>query len=233
MTIPTLLIPGLGCTAEIWAGQVAGLWSRGPVAIANHLEGDSIAAIADHVLAAAPPRFALAGISMGGYIAFEIWRQAPERVRGLALVDTQARPDSPEATARRRDAVALARAGRFRQVLLAAFPLIVHPDHVDSAELSDLNLRMSLANGVDAYARHQHAIIARADSRPDLATIEVPTTVIVGEGDRLTPPELSQEMAVAIPGATLEHIAAAGHLALAEQPAATTAALLRWLDRLD
>jgi pimeloyl-ACP methyl ester carboxylesterase len=232
MTIPALLIPGLGCTSEIWAGQVAGLWSRGPVAIANHLQGDSIAAIATSILAAAPPRFALAGISMGGYLAFEIWRRAPERVRGLALVDTQARPDSPEATGRRRDAVALAQSGKFRQVLLNAFPLTVHPDHVNSAALSDLNLRMSLANGVNAYANHQQAIITRPDSRPDLATITVPTTIIVGEGDRLTPPELSREMAALIPGATLEMIAQAGHLALAEQPEATTAALLRWLDRL-
>jgi pimeloyl-ACP methyl ester carboxylesterase len=233
MTIPTLLIPGLGCTSEIWSGQVTGLWSRGPVAIANHLGGDSVAKMTQSILTAAPPRFALAGISMGGYIALEIWRRAPERVRGLALVDTQARPDSPEATAKRRDAVALAQAGKFRQVLLNAFPLAVHPDHVDSEPLRDLHVRMNLANGVEAYAHHQQAIITRPDSRPDLATITVPTTIIVGDSDRLTPPELSQEMAEAIPGATLEIIALAGHLTLAEQPEATTAALLRWLDRLD
>lgn len=232
MTIPTVLVPGLGCTSEIWSGQVAGLWSRGPVAIANHLVGDTVAEMAASILAAAPERFALAGISMGGYIALELWRQAPERVRGLALVDTQARPDSPEATAKRRDAVALAEAGKFRQVLLNAFPLAVHPEHVDSEPLRALHLRMSLANGVEAYGRHQQAIITRPDSRPDLTTITVPTTIIVGEGDRLTPPELAREMAEAIPGASLELIAAAGHLALAEQPGATTAALLRWLDRL-
>ncbi len=232
MTIPTLLLPGLGCTAEIWSGQAPGLWSRGPVGIANHLVGDSIAAMAGHIIASAPPRFAVAGISMGGYIALEIWRQAPERVLGLALVDTRADPDSPEATAKRRDAVALAQSGKFRQVLLNAFPLAVHPDHVANQPLRDLHLRMSLANGVEAYARHQGAIIGRPDSRPDLAGITVPTTVIVGQGDRLTPPELSEEMAAAIPGAALEVIAAAGHLALAEQPEATTAALLRWLDRL-
>lgn len=232
MTIPTLLVPGLGCTSEVWSGQVPGLWSRGPVTLANHLHGDSIAAMATSILATAPPRFALAGISMGGYIVLEIWRQAPERVRGLALVDTRADPDSPEATAKRRDAVALAQSGKFRQVLLNAFPLAVHPDHVDSAPLRDLHLRMSLASGVDAYANHQQAIITRPDSRGDLSTITVPTTIIVGDSDRLTPPELSKEMAAAIPGATLELIPEAGHLALVEQPEATTAALLRWLDRL-
>lgn len=232
MTIPTLLIPGLGCTAEIWSGQAPGLWSRGPVTIANHLIGDTIAAMATSILAAAPARFAVAGISMGGYIAFEIWRQAPERVMGLALVDTRADPDSPEATARRRDAVALAQSGKFRQALLNAFPMAVHPDHVDSEPLRDLHLRMSLANGVEAYARHQEAIITRPDSRPDLGSIAVPTTIVVGEGDRLTPPDLSREMVAAISGATLELIPDAGHLALAEQPEATTAELLRWLDRL-
>lgn len=232
MTIPTLLVPGLGCTAEIWSGQVPDLWLRGPVAIANHLVGGSVAEMAASILAAAPQRFALAGISMGGYIALELWRQAPERVRGLALVDTQARPDSPEVTAKRRDAVALAEAGKFRQVLLNAFPLAVHPDHADSEPLRELHLRMSFANGVEAYARHQQAIISRPDSRPDLPGISVPTTIIVGEDDRLTPPDLSREMAAAIPGAQLELIAGAGHLTLAEQPEATTAALLRWLDRL-
>jgi pimeloyl-ACP methyl ester carboxylesterase len=232
MTIPTLLVPGLGCTSEIWSGQVAGLWLHGPVAIANHLVGDSVAAMASSILAAAPPRFALAGISMGGYIALEIWRQAPERVRGLALIDTQARPDSPKTIAKRRDAVALAQSGKFRQVLLGAFPLVVHRDHVDSEPLRDLHLRMSFANGVEVYGRHQQAIIARPDSRPDLASISVPTAVLVGDDDRLMPPELSQEMAEAIPGATLEIITNAGHLSLVEQPETTTAALQRWLDRI-
>jgi pimeloyl-ACP methyl ester carboxylesterase len=126
----------------------------------------------------------------------------------------------------------LAQSGKFRQALLNAFPMAVHPDHVDSEPLRDLHLRMSLANGVDVYTRHQEAIIARPDSRPDLAAIAVPTTIVVGEGDRLTPPDLSRDMATAIAGATLEIIPAAGHLALVEQPEATTAALLRWLDRL-
>lgn len=233
MTVPTLLIPGLGCTTEIWSGQLAALWGRGPVTVADHTSGDSIGAIAASILETAPPRFAMAGISMGGYIAFEILRRAPERVRGVALVDTQASPDSPEATAKRRDAIALVEAGKFAQVLANAFPLAVHPDHIGDPSLRDLHRRMSLANGPDVYIAHQNAIIARPDSRPDLAGIAVPTTVVVGVEDRLTPLALSQEMAAAIPGATLEIIADAGHLALAEQPAATTDALLRWLDRID
>lgn len=232
MTIPTLLIPGLGCTSEIWSGQLAALWTRGPVTIADHTRGTSIGSIAAGILETAPPSFALAGISMGGYISFEILRRAPGRVRGLALVDTQASPDTPEATAKRRDAIALVEAGKFGQVLTNAFPLAVHPDHVEDAALKDLHRRMSLANGDDVYVAHQQAIIGRPDSRPDLARIAVPTTVVVGIEDRLTPPALSRAMAAAIPHATLEIIEDAGHLALAEQPDASANALLRWLDRI-
>lgn len=233
MTIPILLIPGLSCTAEVWAGQITALWGRGPVMVADNTRGDSIAAIADEVLHNAPPRFALAGISMGGYIALEIWRRSPERVAGLALVDTQARADSPEATAKRLDALKLVRAGKFAQVVTQGFPTIVHPANVTNARLLDLHMRMNEAVGAETYMRQQQAIIGRVDSRPDLARIEVPAAVIVGEEDQLTPPALAQEMADGLPDATLAIIADAGHMALAEQPQATTAALLRWLDRVN
>lgn len=229
--LPILLVPGLGCTSEVWAAQLPALWGRGPVTIANHLTGDTMAEIATAILAAAPPRFALAGISMGGYIAFEIWRQAPHRVLGLALVDTSARPDAPEATERRRTAIALAESGRFELALAQSFPSAVHPDHLEDAALKALHIRMNRAVGVPAWRRQQEAIIARPDSRPDLAGITVPTLVLVGDADALTPPELAREMAAAIPGAELAVIPQAGHLALAEQPAACNAALLAWLDR--
>lgn len=231
MTLPILLVPGLSCTPEIWAQQIVPLWSRGPVSVANHTRGTSIAEIAAAILADAPPRFALAGISMGGYIAFEIWRQASQRVLGLAFVDTSARPDSTEATERRRAAMALARAGKQPQVIANAFGFAVHPDHQDDARLRALHTRMALSVGVETYLRQQEAIIARPDSRPDLAGIAVPTAVIVGERDLLTPPELSQEIAAGIPGAHLSVIAGAGHMSLVEQPDATSAALLAWLDR--
>lgn len=232
MTLPILLVPGLACTPEVWAGQLTALWSRGPVTVANHTVGTSIGDIARHILEAAPPRFALAGISMGGYIAFEIWRQAPERVRGLGLVDTSARADSAEATERRRAAMGLARDGKYAQVVAAGFPLIVHPDHVEVPALKALHTRMSLGVGAETYLRQQEAIIARADSRADLPNIQVPSVVIVGDRDALTPPELSEEMARGLPDAQLAVIGRAGHMALAEQPEAVNAVLLSWLDRL-
>ena len=232
MTLPILLVPGLTCTAEIWSHQVTPLWSRGPVTVAHHTEDTSIAAIARSILAGAPPRFALGGISMGGYIAFEIWRRAPERVLGLAFVDTSSRADAPETTERRRAAMALAREGKYAQVVANAFPFAVHPDHQNNATLRALHTRMSLSVGVDVYLRQQEAIIGRRDSRPDLTTIAVPTTVIVGERDLLTPPDLAKEIAGGIPGATLVSIPGAGHMAVAERPDAVNAALLAWLDRV-
>src|ERR1700729_960914 len=110
-SMPILLVPGLMCSARIYASVIPGLWRSGPVTVANHSRDDSIGAGARRVLAEAPPRLALAGHSMGGYIAFEIMRQAPERVARLALINTQARPDSAEASARRRAHIARVRDG--------------------------------------------------------------------------------------------------------------------------
>lgn len=233
MTVPILLVPGLNCTPEIWALQMNAFWSRGPVTVARHTRGESIGEIARHILADAPPQFALAGISMGGYIAFELWRQAPGRIMGLAFVDTSARPDAPEATARRRAAMDLARAGKFQQVIANAFPFAVHPDHVEDERVRGIHMRMALASGVETYLRQQEAIIGRGDSRSDLVGISVPTAVIVGDKDQLTPPEWSQEIADGIASATLTTVPDAGHLALVEQPEAATNALLAWLDRVD
>jgi pimeloyl-ACP methyl ester carboxylesterase len=190
-----------------------------------------MAEIAAAILRDAPPRFVLAGISMGGYLSFEIWRQAPERVMGIGFVDTSARPDSPEATERRRAAMALARDGRFGLVVANAFGLAVHEAHVGRDDLKAIHTRMSHSVGVEAYLRQQEAIIARPDSRPTMATIRVPATVIVGEGDRLTPPELSAEIASGIVGAELVSVSDAGHMSTLENPEAVTLALSRLVKR--
>src|SRR3984957_17827302 len=124
--LPIVLIPGLTCTARLYAEQIPALWPFGPVTIADHRRDDSMAAIARRILAAAPQRFALAGLSMGGYIAFEIMRQAPQRVVKLALLDTGARADTPEQTERRKVVIALAKNGRYAEVPDIAFPVYVH-----------------------------------------------------------------------------------------------------------
>lgn len=225
---PFLLIPGLNCTPEVFSQLVLALWPLGPVTVANHLEGESITAIAANILRDAPPLFALLGFSMGGYLAFEIMRQAPERVKKLCLLDTSARPDTPEATAKRRDRIGIARNGGFSKTLDGAYDDAVHPDHIGRADLRAISKAMSLANGAETYMRHQEAIIGRPDSRPTLATIRVPTAVVVGDADKITPPEAAYEMADAIPGATLAVIQRAGHMAIIEQPEATIGAIVAW-----
>ena len=228
MAVPTVLIPGLACSARLYAGQIAALWRHGPVMVADHTRQDSMAAIAASILAEAPPRFALAGLSMGGYVSFEILRQAPGRVARLALLDTQATPDAPEASERRRAQIALARQGRMREVVDQLFPNLVHPARVDDRTLLELNYRMAEEVGVEGFVRQQTAIIGRPDSRPDLPRIACPTLVLVGDGDRITPEAKAREMAEAIDGAQLVVIPASGHLSTLEQPEMVTAALEAW-----
>lgn len=228
--IPIVLIPGLLCSAEVFAPQVAALWCRGPITIASTLEGQTMAEIAAAILATAPPRFALAGISMGGHISFEIMRQAPERVIKLALLDTSARAETPEQIAQRRALVAQARTGGFRSLVEQLLGALVHPKHQNNAALREVFLRMSLTVGIDGFARQQEALIARIDSRPSLAAISVPTLVLVGDSDRLTPPDRAEEMAAAIRGARLVVVPECGHGSTLEQPEAVNRALTEWIN---
>ncbi|MBN9344761.1 MAG: alpha/beta hydrolase [Devosia sp.] len=225
---PFLLVPGLNCDARVYAGVAQALWPFGPVTIASHQAGDRMEAIAKAILADAPPRFALIGFSMGGYICFEILRQASERVLKLGLLDTTARPDSEEATANRRRMVALANKGRFIEAIELTFPKSVHEDNASSSDLYALHRGMAEANGPAIYEQQQEAIIHRSDSRPLLGSIKVPTLVVVGEGDQITPPDAAREMHEAIAGSRLLVVPRAGHLALLEQPEPVHAALREW-----
>lgn len=226
---PIVLVPGLASSARIYAPVIPALWRFGPVMIANHIRDDSMAAIAARVLREAPPRFALAGHSMGGYVALEIMRQAPERVAKLALINTQARPDTPEATARRRGLMERARRGELRAVREESFPELVHPSRRDDADILKLVQAQDEDVGVEGYLRQQTAIIARVDSRPTLATIRCPTLVLTGDTDNTIPNALSKEMAEGIAGARLVILDRCGHLPQAEQPEATVQALTEWL----
>lgn len=227
--VPTLLIPGLACTAELFASQVGALWTRGPVTVASTLDGETMGDLAAAILADAPPRFALAGLSMGGYIGLEIMRRAPDRVVRLALLDTAARPDTAEQSEGRRASIARVEAGELEAVLREMAPKLLHPDHKTDATLIDVQIRMGLAVGAKAYVRQQTAIMGRIDSRPHLAAIKVPTLVVVGDEDAVTPPDRAQEMASAIPGARLEIVEGAGHLTPLEQAGAVERLLMSWL----
>jgi pimeloyl-ACP methyl ester carboxylesterase len=185
--------------------------------------------MATRALAAAPPRFALAGLSMGGYVALEIMRRAPGRARRLILFDTSARKDTEEQSRRRRGLMALTRSGQFRGVTPRLLPLLVHPDRVAEQPLAGEVMAMAERVGKEAFLRQQTAILGRPDSRPDLPRFAVPTLVAVGAQDALTPPDHAEEIAAGIPGARLEVIADCGHLPTMERPAEATALMRDFL----
>ena len=228
--LPILLIPGLLCSPRLFAEQVPALWAHGPVMLADPTRDAGMADIARRILAQAPPRFALVGLSMGGYIAFEVLRQARERVARLALLDTTARPDTPEQSERRRTQIGMAREGRLAEIADLQFPMMVSPRRLGDAALKAVVHQMAGEVGPAAFVRQQTAIIGRPDSRGVLAGIGCPTLVLVGEEDLTTPPDRAQEMAGAIPNARLVVIPGSGHLSTLEQPAAVTAALVEWLE---
>lgn len=227
--MPILLIPGLGGSPRIYAPVADRLWAFGPVTVANHIRDESMGAIARRILAEAPPRFALAGHSMGGYIAFEIMRQAPDRVARLALINTQARPDSPEVRERRSAQIARIKAGGLHDVLEALYPGFVHPSRHGDAALRQLVHDMGDDVTADGFARQLTAIMARPDSRPTLAKIRCPTLVLTGDQDNTLSNTLSVEMADGINGARLVVIPDCGHLPQPEKPRETAEALTAWL----
>lgn len=227
--IPVLFIPGLLCTAELFAPQVAALWPHGPVMVASTLEGETIAQMATAILAQAPPEFALVGLSMGGMVSLEIMRQAPQRVRKLALLDTSAQPALPEQAAFFEGLLAQAHGGEAEALLGESLISVLHPAHQQIPALQAVNRRMGAAIGLEGFARQVRAVLSRVNSRPSLAAIAVPTLVLVGEQDQLTPPDLSRELAAAIPHAKLVIVPDCGHGSTIEQPQAVNQALQDWL----
>ena len=167
---------------------------------------------------------------MGGYTAFEIMRRAPDRVARLALLDTSARPDTPEASERRRAQIALAQSGHFAEVVDQLFPLWVHRTRRNDEPLRRTVRLMAEETGPQAFARQQTAIMTRPDSRPDRAAIRCPTLVLVGDGDEATPPDRAAEIANGIPGARLVSVPECGHLSTLERPQPVTQALVEWLE---
>jgi pimeloyl-ACP methyl ester carboxylesterase len=177
----------------------------------------------------APENFALAGLSMRGYVAFEIMRMAPGRVTRLALLDTGARADTPEQTTRRKDLIDLADRGEFRAVSPRLLTLFVHESLLSDAPLIKDVTQMADSVGKDAFLRQQKAIMGRPDSRPGLLDIRCPSLVVCGRQDTLTPVGLSEEIAGLILGANLILIDDCGHLATIERPDEVNAALKTWM----
>lgn len=225
-----LFLPGLLEDADGFAPLIARMkGAHAESVVADLTRHDTVAELATSALEQAPdgPLW-IAGHSMGGYVALEMARQAPERIAGLALMNTHARPDSPESTENRRRLVKLAETD-FPAVNAALLPKLMTPAHLKDPVLSGVVGAMALAVGKDAFARQQAAIIGRIDSRPHLKDIRCPTLVIAARDDALMPLEWLEELASGIPGARLEVVEDSGHLAPLEQPAKVAALLCRWI----
>ncbi len=172
-SLPLVLVPGLLCSARLYLPQIAALWPHGPVSVADHRRDETVEAIASRILASAPPRFALAGLSMGGYIALNVLKLAPDRVAKLALLDTSARPDLPEQKAGREKFIAMAEAGKLMDVVEMLTPKFLHRNHQGNESLKRIVRDMAADTGTEAFVRQQKAIMSRPDSRPLLTTIKL------------------------------------------------------------
>ncbi len=227
--LPLVMLPGLLNDHRLWAHQHAAFAADRPVSIPDLSQDTAIAAMAERVLDQAPPRFALAALSMGGYVAFEILKRAPERVARLALLDTMARPDEAARARVRRGLLELASLGKFKGVTPQLLPRLMHARSLAST-VPEVVMAMADAIGREGFIRQQQAIIDRADYRPVLETIRVPTLVLFGAQDEITPLAEARLIHAGIAGAHLEVLDECGHLPPLEHPERTTELLGRWLD---
>ena len=225
-----VLVPGLLCDAQLWRSQLDSLADIAEMWIPDHTRSDTMAGVARDVLAEAPfDDFALAGLSMGGYVSLVIMRQAPQRVRKLALLDTAARADTPEQTERRHAFIELANRGKFMGITETLMPMLVHPTRLADTALTDAIKLMAKNVGKEGFIRQQRAIMSRADSRPLLAAISCPTLVLCGRQDQLTPLDRHEEMAAGIKGAKLKVLEDCGHMSTMEKPDQVNRAMRQWL----
>lgn len=227
-TTPLYLLPGLMCDERIWAPQVAALAAHYPVTVPDYGDARSLAVMAERVLATAPPRFSLAGHSMGGRVALEIVRLAPGRVARLALLDTGVHPVAAGEPDKRRALLDLGKRAGMAALVDAWLPPMVHPDLRHAGflgPLRDMCIGAGLARCVDQVT----ALLERPDARPLLPSIRCPALVGVGSDDEWAPVDQHRSIADAIPGAVLRIFDRAGHMAPVEAPEQVTAALREWL----
>ncbi len=225
-----VMIPGVGCDAAVWRPTIEALGADVDCRVSEPLAGDCLGGMAARVLADAPDRFSLAGVSMGGLVALEIMRMAPERVLRLALVGCSARPDTRRQAARRRYASARIRGGvDFEAATIVSLETLLAASAGAAVRASVVAMAMRL--GPEVYLRQNEAE-HRADLWPVLETVRVPTIIVVGAEDVMTPVALSAEMAAAIPCATLHVIPDCGHLPTVEVPEAVAETFRGWLRRV-
>lgn len=219
-----LLIPGMMCDARMW-GKLAGL---PPTLHADITGADTVQALAAAILQTAPESFDLAGLSMGGIVAMEVLRQAPQRVRRLALLDTNPRAELPAVQALRAPQIARALAGNLAGVMADMIPRYF-AQHQE--KLANLCLDMALDLGPQTFARQSRALRDRPDQTATLATFKGPALVLMGAHDQLCPRDRHDQMHALMPQSRLTIIPDAGHIPPLENPQATQTALLNWLDQ--
>jgi pimeloyl-ACP methyl ester carboxylesterase len=227
---PLVLIPGLVCTHELWTKQINVLTDVAEISVANHSLNEDIVALARTILnRIEAPKFALAGLSMGGYIAHEIMRQAPERVERLALIATSAHPETKEMAKKRKGFISIARMGRFRGMSLPLLRSFLHKNSLEDSEIVDLIYKMAAETGAAKFVRQSMAILSRPDSRPFLPKYKCPTLILCGDSDERAPMELHEYMADHIPNNEFVVLKECGHLPTLERPTETGFYMRKWL----
>lgn len=225
---PLVLLPGMMCDARLFAQQIAAL----PCAVTCPEIGghDTIGDLAAAVLDASPDRFALGGLSMGGIVAMEVLRQAPDRVTRIALMDTNPLAETAQVAARRAPQVAKVRAGQLAAVMRDEMKPHYLTDGPHRAAILDLCMQMASDLGPEVFVRQSNALQNRPDQSATLRGCRVPALVLCGRDDALCPVVRHDLMHALLPRSTLHIVENAGHLPTLEQPDETTAALLRWLE---
>lgn len=225
-----ILIPGLASDAVMWKHQLAVLPPHHDAQVTDvHARHDTIEAMAQALLHEHAGDLILCGASMGGIVAMEVVRQAPQRICGLALLGTNPRPETDDVRRLREAAIAFFEDGRAQEVLRANVPLAFHASRARDASLVKTYLDFVLAAGADQLVRQNRAVMARPDARLHLARLACPVLVMCGDSDQLTPPECSREIAELVPHARLVMVPQCGHMLTMEQPNIVNATLLEWL----
>jgi pimeloyl-ACP methyl ester carboxylesterase len=220
-------------TQEIWAPQAAALSRDYDLRFSDHTRDETVAGMAARLLEEAPGRFHLIAHAMGGFTAFEVMRQAPERVVSLVLIATLAPNDGPAQTERRQGYIRLVESGCFGDVVEERIPILVHPARREDAPLLATVRRMAADTGAETFLRQQRAIMGRPDSRPSLGAIACPALLIRGAQDAITTEAHQREILAGIPGARLEAIDDCGHLPTLERPVTTNRILAEWLSEAE
>jgi pimeloyl-ACP methyl ester carboxylesterase len=227
-----ILLPGLAADAAMWAAQREALAAtRAPHVADVHFRADTLPAMAGALLAEHAGELLLCGASMGGILALEVLRQAPERVRGVAFLGSTARPDTPEIAALRAQAFAMIEAGRYEEMITGNVPFSFHRERLGERQLVDAYLDMLRRAGPEQLVRQNIATAARPDSRPLLPSIRCPVLVLCGDTDAVTTVDASREIAQRVPNAEFALIERCGHMLTMERPREVSTALAGWLDR--